>query len=547
MAFQTLPTENLYNLILDTAPTRLVRSATQRVASVVWTASSQIAEESTFSHFDRLVEMTGTASKDTTATAEGTVPLAKNEGEQPSSTSVPPQGSAVNSTAELITSASQTIINLAVACAVLLKQSPIPDVLSHGLETLLAIVKDLDRSYDMKVKIIALAEFMVKAMIYVATVLLTAMVKSIVAYRQTPKYQPPPHQTKARPTSPSSVSTTTNAPKPPTQPPAPPSPSRQAAALGPSSSLRRIKSLIDFLPNLDDRAVSPSSQDAATQTVTFSVGGHKFTTTLETVRANPNSRLAQMFDSGGNVDGNGEVFIDRDGTHFRHILNLLRGVNTIASIDDASALEELLVDADFYQLPAVTEAVTRRRMQLSMSTRGIGATESDDGGKWGTSLANLATPTFLYLSLYLQSKDVDYQTSVPDPNTWATSGDPITDRQKAFLETLASSKGEEVDLDISKGEASKKIDELKSGNPQPESSESTSSPQHNAATSASTASPVLVNPKKWTTGEEPHTERQERFLKVLERDAGEKVDVEGLTKAEASEKIEELKEKAGRD
>ncbi|KAJ3048585.1 hypothetical protein HK097_010400 [Rhizophlyctis rosea] len=128
-------------------------------------------------------------------------------------------------------------------------------------------------------------------------------------------------------------------------------------------------------------------------------------------------------------------------------------------------------------------------------------------------------------------------TSVPDPKTWATGDDKITDRQKAFIETLSSSTGEEVDTNISKGEASRKIDELKNkgfNNQQP------------AETTSSAAAKPLQDPKQWTTGDEPHTERQERFLKVLERDAGEKVGVERLTKSEASQRIEELKEKTGR-
>ena len=34
-----------------------------------------------------------------------------------------------------------------------------------------------------------------------------------------------------------------------------------------------------------------------------------------------------------------------------------------------------------------------------------------------------------------------------DPKTWATGGDPATDKQKSFLSTLASEKGEEIDID----------------------------------------------------------------------------------------------------
>lgn len=36
---------------------------------------------------------------------------------------------------------------------------------------------------------------------------------------------------------------------------------------------------------------------------------------------------------------------------------------------------------------------------------------------------------------------------MPDPKTWATGGDPATEKQKAFLSTLASEKGEDIDID----------------------------------------------------------------------------------------------------
>jgi hypothetical protein len=53
------------------------------------------------------------------------------------------------------------------------------------------------------------------------------------------------------------------------------------------------------------------------------------------------------------------------------------------------------------------------------------------------------------------------------------------------------------------------------------------------------------DPREWITGNEPMTGPQESYLNTLAREAGEQVDPD-LTKAEASEKIEELQEKTGR-
>jgi Protein of unknown function (DUF3072) len=55
----------------------------------------------------------------------------------------------------------------------------------------------------------------------------------------------------------------------------------------------------------------------------------------------------------------------------------------------------------------------------------------------------------------------------------------------------------------------------------------------------------VKDPDEWVTGDEPMTGPQESYLHTLAREAGEPVD-EDLTKAEASEKIEDLQEKTGR-
>ena len=53
------------------------------------------------------------------------------------------------------------------------------------------------------------------------------------------------------------------------------------------------------------------------------------------------------------------------------------------------------------------------------------------------------------------------------------------------------------------------------------------------------------DPSDWVTGDEPATGPQESYLSTLAQQAGEEVDTDGLTKADASVKIEELKGKTG--
>jgi hypothetical protein len=53
------------------------------------------------------------------------------------------------------------------------------------------------------------------------------------------------------------------------------------------------------------------------------------------------------------------------------------------------------------------------------------------------------------------------------------------------------------------------------------------------------------DPDDWTTGDEPMTGAQASYLKTLSEEAGEDFD-EGLSKAEASKRIDALQEQTGR-
>lgn len=52
-------------------------------------------------------------------------------------------------------------------------------------------------------------------------------------------------------------------------------------------------------------------------------------------------------------------------------------------------------------------------------------------------------------------------TAVKDPAEWTTGGEPMTGAQKSYVHTLARAAGEEVGDDLTKAEASEKIDELR--------------------------------------------------------------------------------------
>jgi Protein of unknown function (DUF3072) len=56
-----------------------------------------------------------------------------------------------------------------------------------------------------------------------------------------------------------------------------------------------------------------------------------------------------------------------------------------------------------------------------------------------------------------------------------------------------------------------------------------------------------LDPRDWKTGDEPMTAAQRSYLETLMREAGEELKGEnGLTKAEAALRIEELQRRTGR-
>jgi hypothetical protein len=61
-----------------------------------------------------------------------------------------------------------------------------------------------------------------------------------------------------------------------------------------------------------------------------------------------------------------------------------------------------------------------------------------------------------------------------------------------------------------------------------------------------TAQPALQrDPDEWKTGDEPMTDAQRSYLETLAKEAGEDID-EALTKAEASKRIDELRDRSPR-
>ena len=56
--------------------------------------------------------------------------------------------------------------------------------------------------------------------------------------------------------------------------------------------------------------------------------------------------------------------------------------------------------------------------------------------------------------------DAAQSNTIKDPDQWTTGDEPMTGAQRSYLHTLAEEAHEEVSDDLTKADASKKIDEL---------------------------------------------------------------------------------------
>jgi len=85
--------------------------------------------------------------------------------------------------------------------------------------------------------------------------------------------------------------------------------------------------------------------------VELNVGGTHFTTTVHTLAGDGRSEYWRSMLSGEHnvtLDRNGAVFVDRDGSRFRHVLNFLRDGSIGVPEGDVVALRELLCEAQYY-------------------------------------------------------------------------------------------------------------------------------------------------------------------------------------------------------
>ena len=92
------------------------------------------------------------------------------------------------------------------------------------------------------------------------------------------------------------------------------------------------------------------------KTILLDVGGRIFKTNLSTLLKDPSSMLAAMFSQRFKLEKqkDGSYFVDRDGTHFRHVLNYLRMGRLPRSVIEEIG-DVLLEEAEFYNIKGLSE------------------------------------------------------------------------------------------------------------------------------------------------------------------------------------------------
>jgi hypothetical protein len=133
-----------------------------------------------------------------------------------------------------------------------------------------------------------------------------------------------------------------------------------AAAEAAKEEVERMRRVVE-----EDRAALEAEKAAmekahtfqSSQIILLNVGGHRFETSLQTLTSIPDTYLSSMFSGRFELtpdDDDGAYYIERDGTHFRHILNFLRDPvqkNKLLSSDATEGQrEELKKELDFYGL-----------------------------------------------------------------------------------------------------------------------------------------------------------------------------------------------------
>ena len=126
-----------------------------------------------------------------------------------------------------------------------------------------------------------------------------------------------------------------------------------------------------------DRMSKKIESTQISETVNLNIGGQHFTTTRQTLTKDPNSYFAAMFSGRFPLkrSEDGTILIDRDGKHFRLILNYLRdGKLSLPEEATCTDLEDIEAEATYYQIQGIIDESSKPRSAQNQKSSIQGAT-----------------------------------------------------------------------------------------------------------------------------------------------------------------------------
>ena len=156
-----------------------------------------------------------------------------------------------------------------------------------------------------------------------------------------------------------------------------------AATAAISEACKQLQQEADKLHNereTFDRMSKKIESTQISETVNLNIGGQHFTTTRQTLTKDPNSYFAAMFSGRFSLKRSEDgaiqtIEIDRDGKHFRHILNYLRdGKLSLPEEATCTDLEEIETEATYYQIQGIIDELSKPRSAQSQKSSIQGAT-----------------------------------------------------------------------------------------------------------------------------------------------------------------------------
>ncbi|GMI03947.1 hypothetical protein TrLO_g6704 [Triparma laevis f. longispina] len=134
----------------------------------------------------------------------------------------------------------------------------------------------------------------------------------------------------------------------------------------------------DLVTHTDDLDSDSSSNDS----ICINIGGSKFHTTLKTLTSSSHEnyfsaklRFNELQDPESEGMTPPSFFIDRDPTHFRHILNYLRDGD--CHLTSLTSISELLIEAQYYSLPGLIEQL-EEKLTLIQKEKDLGKSEEKE-------------------------------------------------------------------------------------------------------------------------------------------------------------------------